>query len=353
MRIKLFLCFIYLTNAHYNQFLDFWDAADEFSFKLGKSLEKKNGTYLIKKYDKVKEVMKFYRSGDFGDCSYGKRNSMTFQPSYEEVTVEEFDMKKALSENILNFANMLEDWIDSYVCLGRYGKKRVLVNARESVDDIKTLATLSEYQPKEYSYFFSYGTYAEAKAECLIEGGWLFSLSDDEEDQRKFDYLRSLMVIYKKGRSWIEAENICTFTDNKGELDGIGEYVGTTEQIRRCNGNFNGVCERGQYLPECNEEILAKSTQECPPGQVLKCSSPCAENIDCRDVADGRTTDDYCGSVPALTVVCGCPEGYAWKSKYTLPGKERHCVAINECGCRMNELDSKSQKRVEIILSQN
>ena len=132
-----------LTRADF-QFIDFWEASDEYAAEIFSTLNagsKKLASSFQNRYNRAKLAAKFYQ--DSGPCDSGFTN-----PSYEPVEMKVFDSRAAMSTNLLNFAEMLDSWIESYACLAsrdRVAGKQIRVPQR-SVKDIRKMSKRNEFQ---------------------------------------------------------------------------------------------------------------------------------------------------------------------------------------------------------------
>ena len=130
------------------QFIDFWQEADSFAAEIFTNLNEDSRKFR-RRYNKAKLVSKFYQ--DSGECDSGFTN-----PSYEPVEMVSFNERAAMSTNLKNFADMLEDWIESYACLeshDRVAGKQIRVPER-SVKDIRKMSRKSEYQERIKIFHF-------------------------------------------------------------------------------------------------------------------------------------------------------------------------------------------------------
>ena len=115
--------------------------------------------------------MEYYQSE--GDC-----NSQFTNPSYEEIAVWTFDEQLNVAANVENFVDMIEDWIESYVCTQEKAKingfRRILLR-------MKSIGTkYDDYESTEYRFQISEEKldFNEALAYCYLQNMWL---ADPEE----------------------------------------------------------------------------------------------------------------------------------------------------------------------------
>ena len=105
MRISPFLLFSSSLSSPI-QFLDFWRGTDVFALQIEKAFPSvEAGQSFWSEYSKVRGTMEFYQNE--GDCDYFFQN-----PSFEEVTVSEFDGDLSIAENTKNLIDMIDAWLN-------------------------------------------------------------------------------------------------------------------------------------------------------------------------------------------------------------------------------------------------
>jgi len=221
------------------QFMDFWQEADSIATEIFTSLNedsKKVASSFWNRYSRAKLATKFYQ--DSGECDSGFTN-----PSYEPVEVVSFDERAAMSTNLKNFADMLDDWIESYACLkshDRVAGKQIRVPER-SVKDIRKMSRKSEYQETEYGYHVSPTTmdYDEALAYCYLRGSWL---AQPDGDKNRFGAMTS--VLSEGGWYWYHGDSGCRVV--KG-----GQMIYDDSPPVSCEHRYRAVCETGQFTDQC------------------------------------------------------------------------------------------------------
>lgn len=132
------------------QFIDFWEETDEFAAELFTEINsisgKKFASSFQNRYERAKRAAEFYQ--DSGPCDSSFTN-----PTYELVEMKRFDRREAMATNLVNLADMLDGWIDSYACLAAHDRvsgKKIRV-PRRSIKDIRKLS-----ERKQYQVIFSY-----------------------------------------------------------------------------------------------------------------------------------------------------------------------------------------------------
>ena len=140
MREQFLASFLALHGAKFAradfQFIEFWEAADEYASELFSALgaaSKKHASAFDNRYERAKRAVEFYQ--DSGPCDSGFTN-----PSYEPVEMRSFDTRASLATNLNQFADMLDDWIDSYACLASHNRvegKKIRVPERSVKERFK------------------------------------------------------------------------------------------------------------------------------------------------------------------------------------------------------------------------
>ena len=162
--ITSFLACLVHAGPTQKQFLDFWKETDVFALQIQDVLV--SGRRFDINYDKLRKATEYYQSE--GVC-----HSQFTNPSYEEIAVTTFDEQLNVAANVENFVEMIENWIESYVCAQEKAKingfRRILLRMR-------SIGTkYDEYEPTEYRFHISEEKldFNEALAYCYLQNMWL------------------------------------------------------------------------------------------------------------------------------------------------------------------------------------
>ena len=146
------------------QFLDFWKETDVFALQIQDALVSGRRFEFI--YNNLRKATEYYQSE--GDC-----NSQFTNPSYQEIAVMTFDEQLNVAANVENFVDMIENWIESYVCAHEKAKingfRRILLR-------MKSIGTkYDHYESTEYQFHISEEKldFNEALAYCYLQNMWL------------------------------------------------------------------------------------------------------------------------------------------------------------------------------------
>ena len=127
-------------------------------------------------YNNLRKATGYYQSE--GDC-----NSQFSNPSYEEIAVTTFDEKLNVAANVENFVEMIENWIESYVCAP---EKAIINGFRRILLRMKSIGTkYDEYDPTEYRFHISDEklTFNKALAYCYRQNMWLADPEEHGDDE--------------------------------------------------------------------------------------------------------------------------------------------------------------------------
>ena len=210
------------------QFIDFWTENDIFALQIQMKLASNEQASFMSNYNKIRKVMEFYQ--DSGDCDYFFQN-----PSFDAVDERKFDANLGPSENVANLVKNVDDWINSYSCVGLFGDYRTAF--RDAVLSLKNLAAIVEdpdHQTPALGFTLSSveKDYYAAMAHCFLKNERLAEIDSDD----KIDYLEGLLP--QDERVWVVGSHKCT-TREKG--------AGETDDD--CNAKHKFVCARGTGSP--------------------------------------------------------------------------------------------------------
>jgi hypothetical protein len=167
--ITSFLACLVHAGPTQKQFLDFWKETDVFALQIHDVLVSGRRFGFI--YNNLRKATEYYQSE--GDC-----DSQITNPSYEEIPVMTFDEQLNVAANVENFVEMIENWIESYVCVQ---EKAIINRFRRILLRMKSIGTkYDEYDSTEYQFHISEEKldFNEALAYCYLQNMWL---ADPEE----------------------------------------------------------------------------------------------------------------------------------------------------------------------------
>ena len=136
------------------QLISFWQETDFFALQIQNAFRTAEAARQFSfAYDRVREVMEFYQ--DTGDCDYSFSN-----PTFELVEAFAFDRDLPLPENIDNLVWNVDEWIDSYSCVGLFGdyenRARMVFNALKKLREISEDASLQTPEQSSKSIHFNF-----------------------------------------------------------------------------------------------------------------------------------------------------------------------------------------------------
>lgn len=164
--------------------------------------------------ERIKELgIPLYISG--GEC-----DSYLTYPTFEEVDVPEYDIKRSVASNLKVLSKTLEDWVTSFVCLEEdtfEAKKNLHVLSR-IIDNLEELADKLTGDDAPQLFYYSISDEAmdgEAAANyCYEQDMWL---ADPATNIKKDLILEALNG--QDGEFWVYNYNSCGTIDADGAQD--------------------------------------------------------------------------------------------------------------------------------------
>ena len=242
MKVSLFLTIssVFGSPVEPVQFIDFWTENDVFALQIRQqfSTEAEQDSFWTE-YDTIRKVMEFYQNS--GDCDYFFQN-----PSFDEVEEEEFDEDLSPAENIENLVKNIDNWLNSYSCVGFFGEYEITL--REAVSSLRNLNAIAadpNYQPVtlEFTLSSEMKDYHAAMASCFLDDERLAELDSPE----KIAYLEGLLPADEK--FWVVGGHECTTrVKDNGETDS------------KCNEKNRFVCANGVGIPQSSTTTTTATT---------------------------------------------------------------------------------------------